>query len=146
VAQFTAVIAEVVAMSASDEFNWREVDDNECIIVRHQPAIAVYLNPHGGVVIRQEGHYGPDEDQCIFITRDNVPTLTHALLEAAGFETADTFGEPLVLPKSEPLSAAERQRRYRNKKRDGNGDATVTVRDAECDESDELSLRLVAAE
>ncbi|MGO8842080.1 MAG: hypothetical protein ACLQF1_13405 [Methyloceanibacter sp.] len=118
----------------TDDFDW--FDKNAPIIVRSQPGIAVYLNPHDEVVIRQEGHYGPEEDRWIYITKDNVPRVVQAMLEAAGFETATTYGEPLMLPKPEPLSGAQRQKRYRNKHRNGNGNA-------ERHESDELPLRPV---
>ena len=50
------------------DFDW--YGDSESVVVRHQPAIAVYLNPHGEVVIRQEGQY--DEDHWIYVTRDNA--------------------------------------------------------------------------
>jgi len=93
----------------SEDFDWNpNGEDGDSIVVRHQPAIAVYFSPHGNLVIRQEGHYGPDEDQCICITEDNVPKLVQALLEACGFETATTYGKPLLLPKPEPLTGAQR--------------------------------------
>jgi hypothetical protein len=122
---------------SNDDFDWKpNGEDYDSIVVKHQPAIAVYQNPHDGIVIRQEGHYGPDEDQFVVVTKDNVPRLVQAMFEAAGFETASTYGEPLLLPKPEPLSGAQRQKRYRNKHRNGNGDGRVT-------ESDELPLRPV---
>jgi hypothetical protein len=120
----------------SSEFDWRSAEDKECIVVRHQPAIAVYVNPRDEVFIRQEGHYGPEEDHWVYVTKDNVPKLVQALLEASGFETATTHGTPLMLPKPEALNGAERQKRYRNKHRNRNGDGRVT-------ESDELPLRFV---
>jgi hypothetical protein len=116
-------------------FEWRNEDgtQTEHVVVRHQPAIAVYLNPHDQVVIRQEGHYDPDEDQWIYIAPDNVPKVAQAILEAAGYETATTCGRPLLPPKPEPLTGAQRQKRYRDKHRDGDGDATVTDRDGNGD-------------
>jgi len=99
----------------SDNFDW--CDKPDLIIVPSQPAIAIYLNPHDAVVIRQEGHYGPDEDQWVYVTKENVPRLVQALLEAAGYETATTYGEPLMLPAPKDKTAAERMRRYRNKHR-----------------------------
>jgi hypothetical protein len=122
---------------SDDDFDWSSNgEDSDSIVVNHQPAIAVYLNPRNEVVIRQEGHYGPDEDQFVFVTKDNVTKFVQAILEAAGFESATTYGEPLLLPKPEPLSGAQRQKRFRNKHRNENGDDRVT-------ESDELPLRLV---
>jgi hypothetical protein len=55
----------------SPDFDWnpRNDDDDHSIVVRGQPAIAVYLNSHDEVVIRQEGHYGPDEDNFVYVTK-----------------------------------------------------------------------------
>ena len=59
----------------SDDFDWCE---NDCIVVASQPAVAVYLNPAHDAVIRQEGHYGLEEDQYVYITKDNVPRVVQA--------------------------------------------------------------------
>jgi hypothetical protein len=113
------------------DFDWYGA--SESVVVRHQPAIAIYLNPYDEVVVRQQGQY--DEDQWVYVSTENVPILARAMLEAAGYETDQTYGKPL--PKPEPLSGAERQRRYRNKRRNGERNADVT---------EEPQLRLVAAE
>jgi hypothetical protein len=111
------------------DFDW--YGDSESVVVRHQPAIAVYLNPHGEVVIRQEGQY--DEDHWIYVTRDNALKVAQAILEAPD---KDCEAEPLLsAPKDK--TAAERMRRYRNKRRNGERNAGVT---------EEPQLRLVAAE
>jgi hypothetical protein len=119
----------------SPEFDWNPSSDTEhSIVVRHQPAIAVYLNPHDEVVVRQQDQYDESDDHFVFITKDNVPKVVERMLELAGLEMA-THAAPLMLPKPEPLSGAERQRRYRNKHRNGNGDV-------ERHDSDELPLLL----
>jgi hypothetical protein len=92
----------------SDDFDWTDANN---VVVHSQPATAVYLNPYGQVVVRQEGHYGPDEDQWIYVSTENVPIVTQAMLEAAGYETNLTYGKPLMLPKPEPLSGANGHRR-----------------------------------
>jgi hypothetical protein len=43
----------------ANEFSW---NGDDCVVIPRQAAIAVYFNLHGDLVIRQEGHYGPDED------------------------------------------------------------------------------------
>src|SRR5262245_31897571 len=43
-----------------DEWKWH---DNDAILIREQPAIAVYWNPHGEIVIRRE--CWPDEDAFV---------------------------------------------------------------------------------
>jgi hypothetical protein len=112
------------------DFDW--YGNTESVVVRHQPAIAVYLNPHGEVVIRQEGQY--DDDHWIYVTRDNAFKVAQAVLELAGLEDCEAVPRPSA-PKDK--TAAERMRRYRNKRRNGERNTDVT---------EEPQLRLVAAE
>jgi hypothetical protein len=53
----------------ANEVSW---NDDDCVVIPHQAAIAVYFNPHGDVVIRQEGHYGPDEDPNGSLSRRKI--------------------------------------------------------------------------
>ena len=39
---------------SSSNFDWCSEEDEACVAVRHQPGIAVYLNPRDEVVIRQQ--------------------------------------------------------------------------------------------
>jgi hypothetical protein len=45
------------------------------LVIPDQPAIAVYWNPTGAVVIRQEGQYGPEEDHFVYVRLHNLPLL-----------------------------------------------------------------------
>jgi hypothetical protein len=82
----------------SPEFNWNpSKDDDHSIVVRHQPAIAVYLNPHDEVVIRQQDQYDESDDHFIYITRDNVLKVVEKMMELAGIEATRTAA-PLMLP------------------------------------------------
>jgi hypothetical protein len=47
---------------SAPEFDWA---DEECVVLHHQPAIAVYPNNMGTIVIRQERHWDQDEDTII---------------------------------------------------------------------------------
>ncbi len=58
-----------------DAFSWRD----EITVIRSQPAICVYFNPHNDIVIRQEGW--PDEDRWIYINRQNLHLLIRRLQE-----------------------------------------------------------------
>lgn len=60
------------------DFSWFSDD---AVAVRGQGAIAVYQNPHGEIVIRQQ--QWPDDDPFILIGRDHIPALIAALLKAA---------------------------------------------------------------
>lgn len=135
-------------MTDTSEFDWHpDGEDAEDIIVRHQPAIAIYTNPRGDVVIRQEGHYGPEEDQFVYVSPDNALKVAQKLLDVAGIDVsiAEPLTEPLLLPA--PSKGAARSRRYRQRKRDGGRDADVTQRDADFEAiTEEPALRLIAAE
>lgn len=64
-------------MSEDKEFNW---SDRDSIVVRSVDAIAVYTNPDGEVVIRQQSRMG-EEDQFIVIPLERVQDLIAALSE-----------------------------------------------------------------
>jgi hypothetical protein len=61
------------------DFNW----PTELIVVPAQPAIAVYFNPRGEVVIRQEGQYGYDDDHWIYVQIQNLDPLIDQLQRIA---------------------------------------------------------------
>jgi hypothetical protein len=67
-------------------FDWTEIEDD--IVVPEQAAIAVYNNPNGGIVCRQAGRYGSDEDSWIFFHPSHALTLAKAILEKAGLDVA----------------------------------------------------------
>jgi hypothetical protein len=132
------------------DFDWNPSRDaDHSIVVRGQPAIAVYLNPHDEVVIRQEGQYDPSDDHFVYVTKPNALMVARAVLEAAGvnvefitpsvarlmIERADIdwrsvnedFSERASPEETLPpkdRTAAERQRRHRANKRNG---VTVTA-------------------
>lgn len=66
------------------EFSWSEAD----VVVPSQPAIAVYFNPRGEVVIRQESQMHPDEDHFVFINMKNLMPLIDKLCDLAGIPSA----------------------------------------------------------
>jgi hypothetical protein len=61
------------------DFDWAGVD-RESVVIAGQPAIAVYLNPVGDIVIRQESQYHPDEDHFIYLRPENAGALSAAIL------------------------------------------------------------------
>ena len=103
-------------MSAVSDFDWDDVADD--IVIAEQAAVAVYTNPRGGIVIRQAGQYGPEEDQWIVLAPEHARTPATAILRAAGIEPTAT---PLLAlpPPAKDRTAAERQRRYRSRHRNG---------------------------
>ncbi len=89
------------------EFDWYISDD---VIVPEQRAIAIYTNEDGAVVIRQEGLYGPDEDQVIWFEPRCARTIADAILEAAELDDeppplANTHGRGLPTPRRRRTAA-----------------------------------------
>lgn len=64
----------------SGDFDWH---DDVAIIVLTQPAIAIYTNPSGGIVIRQEG-WGEDSDVFVVIRPENAAAVASAIMREAG--------------------------------------------------------------
>jgi hypothetical protein len=59
----------------ASEFSW--ADDDDSIVVRPADAIAVYTNPHGDLVIRQQNL--TDEDSVVIVPKDYVNAIVEAL-------------------------------------------------------------------
>lgn len=51
----------------------------EDVVIRAQPETAVYENPQGAVVIRQESYIAGEDDPFVFIRKENLPALIEAL-------------------------------------------------------------------
>lgn len=125
-------------MSTAAEFDWRLAHDDGDLAITHQAAIAVYQNSRGDLVIRQEGQYGPDEDQVVIVTPENAAELAKAIIKAAGPVARPDIDWNAVNADFDAMEArngqsagAERSRRYRQKKkRDASVTRDVTHRDA----------------
>jgi hypothetical protein len=78
-----AVIDPPTPKTASEptggEFDWRDAD---ALILEHQAATAVYWNPKGDLVIRQQ--HWPDDDSLIFISKTSVQEFVDKLCDAVG--------------------------------------------------------------
>src|SRR5680860_1844805 len=69
----------------SNDFDWHA---DSSIAVREQPALAVYQNPYGQIVIRRERSWDEENDCFIPVAKENALAIVHAILEAAGMEHA----------------------------------------------------------
>ena len=63
-----------------DDFDWSP-GRNDSVVIPSQPAIAVFFNPLGEVVIRQESQLHPDEDHFIYVRPSNLRTLINSLID-----------------------------------------------------------------
>jgi hypothetical protein len=61
-------------------FDWSD-EDNENVVLRMQPATAIYLNPFGQIVIRQDGGY--DDDTITILNLESVPDFIRRLQDVA---------------------------------------------------------------
>jgi hypothetical protein len=66
----------------STPFSWD--DDKDSVVLLEQPRTAVYTNPNGCIVIRQEAAWDEEVDPVIIIAPANIPTLVHVLQREAG--------------------------------------------------------------
>lgn len=63
-----------------DEFNWHNDDS---IVLREQPATAIYTNRHGTLVIRQKAEWDAEHDTFAFVTPENAIVFMEALAKVA---------------------------------------------------------------
>jgi hypothetical protein len=85
----TAVLAQSGPLSGpgpafthrdSDDFDW---GSDESIVLREQPATAIYHNKHGVLVIRQKGEWDAEHDIFAYITPENCNVFMDALAKVA---------------------------------------------------------------
>jgi hypothetical protein len=63
-----------------EDFDWY---DDPSIILKCQPATAIYHNPKGCIVIRQERSWAEESDPFVYITPENAVTFMEALAKRA---------------------------------------------------------------
>ena len=67
--------ASVTVTGCSETFDWSSDED---IVIRQQREIAIYVNPHRQVVIRERGDLY-DEDTVIIISAEHIPDVLEVL-------------------------------------------------------------------
>jgi hypothetical protein len=72
--------ATVLPKADEDDFNW---NDDDSIILREQPATAIYHNRHGVLVIRQKADWDTEHDTFAFITPENAVVFMEAFAKVA---------------------------------------------------------------
>ncbi|MGY3432035.1 hypothetical protein ACVWWI_004010 [Bradyrhizobium sp. USDA 3686] len=110
--------------SVSEKFDW----DDGCLIVPFYPAqnkTAVYTNPFGDIVLRQHNPHSwkDDEDNVLIFRPEHAEAIVRAIIQEVGLpyvlvpQVAENACSPDTMLKDR--TAAERQRRRRNKLRQG---------------------------
>jgi hypothetical protein len=70
-----------MTISSTADFDWN--GDDDAVVLREQPAVAVYQNPRGQIVIRQERAWDEDSDTVVLILPENVSAIVRALQSVA---------------------------------------------------------------
>jgi hypothetical protein len=77
-----------IAPADTARFDWGS--GNEDVLIHEQPATAIYWNPRGQVVIRQEAGWNDDSDPYLFFGPRNLPALIAKLqAEYDSWKSAD---------------------------------------------------------
>ncbi len=127
-------------MSAdSNGRTWDWLDDDADIVVKAQPAVAIYAGP-AGVVIRRQGDWNDDDDGVVWFGVDQAHAVAKAILEAADLDATALAPEPAQdATKPMACTGAERQKRYRQRKKKEpalfDGEGSDVTRDVTRDES-----------
>jgi len=64
------------------DFKWNEDIDN--VVFKSVQGVAVYSNPDGDIVIRQQGGPLDDDDHIVIVPSDRVEALIFAIKSEAG--------------------------------------------------------------
>lgn len=64
------------------DFKWNEDIDN--VVFKSVQGVAVYSNPDGDIVIRQQAGPLDDDDQVVIVPSDRVEALIFAIKSEAG--------------------------------------------------------------
>lgn len=105
-----------MTMVPTAEFDW---EDAEAVVLPEQPRTAVFVNPHGAVVVRQRCADDDDSDVYVLIQPHNARLVALAIMACAKQSAACFEDDPCPIP-GPTSTAADRQRRYRNRKKQRN--------------------------
>jgi len=100
--------------------DWSE---SPLLAVPEQAPICVYIDDNGAIVINQQQWRESDDEVFITVRPEHVRTLCRAILKEAGIDLDAEAREVIV----KDATANERQRRHREKLRDGHAQNSVTV-------------------
>lgn len=84
-AQLMDKIGRDMAEEDRMEFDW---STSPTIVIREQPATALYFNPEGSLVIRQKADWDREEDTFVYISPNNIDAFIEELTNVLGIPSA----------------------------------------------------------
>ncbi len=94
-------------------------------VIPEQAPICVYIDDSGAIVINQQQWRESEDEVFITVRPEHVRTLCRAMFKEAGIDSDTESREVSV----KDATASERQRRRRERLRDGHEQNSVTVTD-----------------
>lgn len=138
--------------STDERFDWNSGD---VVVLPTRMGIAVYFNPKGDVVVRQEDQFDQSEDDWVVMSREDACRVAHRILDMVEEADRPAYCRGSVSPgaqgpntsasKPKDQTAAERQRR-RRRKRDGHGVAAPVTHVTPANRDEPAQPDLMAAE
>jgi len=99
--------------------------DSPLLVIPEQAPICVYIDDSGAIVINQQQWRESEDEVFITVRPEHVRTLCRAMFKEAGIDSDTESREVSV----KDATASERQRRRRERLRDGHEQNSVTVTD-----------------
>jgi hypothetical protein len=78
------VVSPAVSSDTQHDFDW---DADDIVVLHEQPRTALYFNPNGALVIRQESFWLED-DLFVFIAREYLDSFVDKLTDMLGIPSA----------------------------------------------------------
>ena len=81
----TAIQPTVAKQENQQDNFWKEAREDGDVVAEWQPLTAVYQNPMGAVVIRQESTDYGEDDNCVYMRPELIRPLINRLCEYSGY-------------------------------------------------------------
>jgi hypothetical protein len=72
----TATAERILAEAGPDDFDW---SNDDAVVIKPRPGVAVYENKFGNVVIRSQNIDDPGDDYFSFVAPEGLPAVIQAL-------------------------------------------------------------------
>jgi hypothetical protein len=95
-------------MMVPSDFDWH---DDSAVVLREQPATAIYPNRNGAIVIRQEHPWDEDSDTIVILQPQNARRVANAILEVAALLANEATSETILEGNADEARATRQRQR-----------------------------------